>query len=165
MFNAIESCLFLVVGTYDCPGRDRSVGFIKHLELSNGIIIPSLLSLSEAITAPSVELLIDGFTFVVPATWNILICDPETSQLDISDVGSVLGKSFHSFVYGFNLPIVELHKIEAVGYVPSHTSFSPSLNKHHMLCHPIDQTRWINLSPADSYNKYFRNTLLSGDLI
>lgn len=123
------------------------------------------LNVIEAITAPSVELLIDGFTFVVPATWNILICDPETSQLDISDVGSVLGKSFHSFVYGFNLPIVELHKIEAVGYVPSHTSFSPSLNKHHMLCHPIDQTRWINLSPADSYNKYFRNTLLSGDLI
>ena len=123
------------------------------------------LNVIEAITAPSVELLIDGFTFVVPATWNILICDPETSQLDISDVGSVLGKSFHSFVYGFNLPIVELHKIEAVGYVPSHTSFSSSLNKHHMLCHPIDQTRWINLSPADSYNKYFRNTLLSGDLI
>ena len=119
----------------------------------------------EAITGPSVELLIDGFTFVVPASWNVLICDPETSQLDISDVGSVLGKSFHAFVYGFTTPIVELHKIEAVDYVPMHTSFSPSLNKHHMLCHPIDQTRWINLSPADSYNKYFRNTLLSGDLI
>lgn len=123
------------------------------------------LQVIEAITAPSVELLIDGFTFVVPATWNILICDPETSQLDISDVGSVLGKSFQSFVFGFDIPMVELHTIEAVDYLPNHTSFSPSFNKSHMLCHPIDQTRWVNLSPADSYNKYFRSTMLSGDLI
>jgi len=123
------------------------------------------LQVIEAITGSSVELLIDGFSFIVPAAWNILITDPETSQLDISDVGSVLGKSFHSFVFGFNLPMVQLHKIEAIDYVPNHTSYSPSFNKHHMLCHPIDQDRWINLSPADSYNKYFRNTMLSGDLI
>jgi len=123
------------------------------------------LNVVESITSPAVELLIDGFAFTVPTTWNILIVDPETSQLDISDVGSVLGKNFHSFVYGFDTPIVELHTIEAIGYVPNHTSYTPSLLKHHMLCHPIDQTRWINLSPADSYNKYFRNTMLSGDLI
>ena len=137
--------------------------WVLDLELRDFSLAP--LNVIEAITAPSIELLIDGFAFIVPATWNILIVDPETSQLDISDVGSVLGKSFHSFVFGFDLPIVQMHTIEAIDYKPSHVSYSPSLNKHHMLCHPIDQNRWINLSPADSYNKYFRNTMLSGDLI
>lgn len=123
------------------------------------------LNVIESTTSPGVLLLINGFEFTVPTTWNIMIVDPETSQLDISDVGSVLGKNFHSFVFGFDLPIVQMHKIEAIDYVPSHTFYSPSLNKNQMLCHPIDQRMWINLSPADSYNKYFRKTMLSGDLI
>lgn len=123
------------------------------------------LNVVEAITGPAIDLLIDGYLITVPKAWNILIVDPETSQLDISDVGSVLGKNFHAFVFGYDTPMVELHSIEAVDYKPNHTTYSPSLNKNHMLCHPVDQTRWINLSPADSYNKYFRNTLLSGDLI
>lgn len=136
--------------------------YVLDLDQKDFTLIP--LQVIEATTAPAVELLIDGFSFMVPATWNILMCDPETSQLDISEVGAVLGKSFHSFVYGFNMPIVQLHRIEAVNYMPSYTSYSPAMGKNNMLCHPIDQDRWVNLSPTDSYNKYFRNTILSGDL-
>jgi len=137
--------------------------WVMDLDMKDFIITP--LNVIEATTAPSIELLIDGFNFIVPATWNILIVDPETSQLDISEVGAVLGKQFHCFCYGFNNSMVEMHVIEAVDYHASETSFSPSMSKSHMLCHPIDQDRWINLSPADSYNKHFRNTLLSGDFV
>ena len=137
--------------------------WVMDLENKDFMIEP--LNVIEATRCPSIELLVDGFQFIVPSTWNILIVDPETSQLDISDVGSVIGKNFHAFCYGFNSSMTEMHNIEAVDYHPDFVSFSPVMNKNHMLCHPIDKDRWINLSPADSYNKHFRSTLLSGDFV
>src|SRR3990170_8216186 len=42
--DAVEPCLLLVVGTDDGPGRYGPVGFIEHLEFSDGIVIPLFLS-------------------------------------------------------------------------------------------------------------------------
>jgi len=137
--------------------------WVLDLEMRDFTLTP--LNVIESITSPGIELLVDNFSFIVPAAWNIMIVDPETSELDISDVASVLGKKFHAFSYGFKSYMPEHHVIEAIDYHPMHESFSPSLSKNHMLCHPIDETRWINVSPADSYNKHFRNTILTGDII
>jgi hypothetical protein len=46
----------------------------------------------EEIVSPSIQLMVNGFQFVLPANWNILVCDPETMQLDVVEIAEIAGK-------------------------------------------------------------------------
>lgn len=125
--------------------------------------ITPLLVLEELIS-PALELTINGFKFVVPAGWNILVMDVETSQLDIIEISEVVGKEFNALIHGANKRMIESAPILATDYMSNYTHVGPSLNKHQMLCYPIDENSWINISPSDSYNKYLKNKV-AGDII
>ena len=122
-----------------------------------------LLVLEEVIS-PSIELSIDGFNFVLPTNWNILVVDPETSQLDVVEVSDLAGKEFVALVYGPNKQMIDMEVITVTNYHPNYINVGPSLNKHQMMCHPISPTTWINVAPSDSYNKYLKNKV-AGDII
>lgn len=122
------------------------------------------LKILEELWAPSIMVSIDGFSFPLPASWNILVMDPETSQLDVVDVASVAGKEFHAMVYDNDRNMASAAIIRAVDYKPEFHNVNPSLNRHHMLCHPISNSSWICVAPNDSYNKYMKNMVV-GNLL
>ncbi len=122
------------------------------------------LLILEEIICPTLSLTIRGFTFNLPAQWNILVTDEETSQLDVVEVSELAGKEFRAMVYGMDMTLAELGIITVNDYYPSHQNIGPSLNKSQMLCHPISSNTWVSVAPSDSYNKYLKDKLI-GDII
>ena len=118
----------------------------------------------EEIVSPSIQLMINGFQFVLPANWNILVCDDESMQLDVVEIAEVAGKEFRAMLYGPKHVMVDTAVISATDYYPTHHNVGPSLSKHQMLCHPVAPLTWVNVAPSDTYNKYLKN-LVAGDLI
>lgn len=125
--------------------------------------LANLLVLEEII-APTIELNINGFKFPLPASWNILVVDQETNQLDIVLLKKIAGKDFYAFAYGPNKSRHDWVHVSVSNYYPSKHNVGPSLQKHQMLCHPIDAETWINVSPSDGYNKYLKNKV-AGDIL
>ncbi len=122
------------------------------------------LAVLEETVSPSIELMIAGFRFVLPASWNILVCDEETMQLDVCEVAAVAGKEFKAFVYGPDFSMPQTSPISATDYHPNFINVGPQLSKHQMLCHPISPDAWVNVSPSDAYNKYLKGKV-AGDII
>ena len=118
----------------------------------------------EEIQCPSVLVEIRGFRFPLPANWNILIYDKETSQLDVVEISEASGREFTAMVYGPRKASVVAGPITVLDYQYEFTNIAPALNKHQMLCHPIGPDEWVNVAPSDTYNKYLKN-LIVGDLI
>lgn len=122
------------------------------------------LKILEELWAPTIIVRINGFAFPLPASWNILAMDPETSQLDVVEVSSVAGKEFYAMVYDNDRGMASPGLIQAVDYKADFHNVNPSLNRHHMLCHPISNSTWICVAPNDSYNKYMKNMVV-GNLL
>lgn len=122
------------------------------------------LQVLEETVCPTMELLVNGFKFCLPALWNILVVDEESCQLDVVEISELSGKEFNAFVYGPRRATTDCQVIQVTDYFPSRRNVGPMINKHHMLCHPIDKDSWVCVSPSDTYNKYLKNTVI-GDLI
>lgn len=122
------------------------------------------LNVLEEMVCPTVMVRVNGFDFTVPASWNVLVFDQETSHLDTVDLSSVAGREFTAFVYGPNMAAPGAAIVTVVDYFIEHTNVCPSLNKHQMLCHPIGPDSWISISPTDVYAKYLKDASV-GDLI
>lgn len=118
----------------------------------------------EEIVAPTIEVMILGFKFKLPANWNILIVDDETLQLDVQEVSELPGKEYRALIYGPKETMIEHAVISVTDYFPHEQNVSPSLNKHQMLCHPVSPETWVNVAPSDTYNKYLKN-MVAGNLI
>lgn len=136
--------------------------WVLDLNMMDYTLAPLLVL--EEIIAPTIELQILGFKFVLPANWNILVVDDDTFQLDVVEVAEVAGKEFNAFTYGPDRPNFELATISVTNYHPNFHNVGPSLFKHQMLCHPVAPDLWVNVAPSDTYNKYLKNAI-AGDLI
>ena len=136
--------------------------WVLDLNMMDYTLAPLLVL--EEIVAPTIVMSIMGFDFPVPANWNILVVDEETTQLDVVEVAEVAGREFKAFVYGPDRPRYEMEVITVSQYYPNHINVSPSLYKYQMLCHPIAPDRWVNVAPADTYNKYLKEKI-AGDIV
>jgi len=122
-----------------------------------------LLVLEETV-CPTIEVQVLGFRFNLPATWNVLVTDPETMQLDVVEVSEIAGKQFHVFIHGPRKPRMETGTITVTDFFLTRKNVGPSINKHQMLCHPVSPDSWINVAPSDTYNKYLKDRV-AGDLV
>lgn len=120
------------------------------------------LQFIEETTCPSLKIMIEGYAFFVPAHWNILVVDDDTTELDAIPIEQVTGKKFTAVISGPAGAKTRAAEIVVVDYVPDHKNVGPWLKKHHMLCHPINSNSWINIAPSDCY-KYIKDYNL-GDL-
>lgn len=118
----------------------------------------------EEVSCPTLTIDIDGFRIDVPATWNILIYDGSTGDIDIVPVAWIGHKDFTAFAYGPNKTIPRPAPLRLIDYKAYATTVAPALNKHQMICHPIGPDMWISMSPNDGYSKYLKNASM-GDLI
>lgn len=136
--------------------------YVLDLNMMDFTLAPLLVF--EEIACASVQLTINGFSFVLPGHWQILVSDEETSQLDVVEVADLPGANFKAVIYGMDMNVPLLADIVLSDFYTDYNNVGPSLNKHQMLCHPISENVWVNVATSDSYNKYLKNKLI-GDLI
>lgn len=113
---------------------------------------------------PGFKVSIKGTEIILPTNWYVLIFDNDTSQLDVVQIKDVAGQEFTAFVYG---PTASMHSrgtITVLDYYMEYKHVGPLLNKNQMLCHPINEKEWINVSPSDSYSKYLKDKII-GDIL
>ena len=122
------------------------------------------LMMLEETVCPSIQLRVNGFEFILPANWNILVHDRETAQLDVVELSDTAGREFTALIYGPGMSRAEPATIMVTNYFVEYKNVGPSLNKHQMLCHPIGPDQWVSVSPSDAYNKYLKDNIV-GDLI
>lgn len=115
----------------------------------------------EEMVCPTMTILVNGFQFDLPASWNVLVYDPETLQLDVVSVSDLAGKELNALIYGAKSVGPLAGVVRILDYKVESKSISPSLTKNQMLCHPISPTKWINISPSDAYNKYLKDCIVS----
>jgi hypothetical protein len=136
--------------------------WVLDLAMMDFTLAPLLML--EEVVCPSIQIQVNGFEFILPANWNILVYDTETSQIDVVELSETAGREFTAFVFGPKKSTAIPAQIIATNYFVEHKNVGPSLNKHQMLCHPIGPDIWVNVSPGDAYNKYLKNNIV-GDLI
>jgi hypothetical protein len=136
--------------------------WVLDLNLMDFTMSPLLVL--EEIVCPVIVVTIKGFEFPLPANWNILVYDTETSQLDVIELSEAAGREFTALIYGPHKGNFSPATVAVTNYFPEFRIVAPSLNKHQMLCHPIGPDEWVTVSPSDSYNKYLKDRIV-GDLI
>lgn len=138
--------------------------YIWVLDLNIMDFTLSPLVMLEETICPSMQLIVRGFEFVLPANWNILVYDQETSQLDVVELAETAGREFTAFVYGPTRPFPIPAVIQVTNYFLEYRNVGPSLNKHQLLCYPVGPTEWCVVGPSDNYVKHLRDKTV-GDLI
>jgi len=136
--------------------------WVLDLNLMDFTMSPLLVL--EEIVCPVIVVAVRGFEFPLPANWNILVYDTDTSQLDVIEVAEAAGREFTALVYGPNKANFGAGIVSVTNYFAEFRIVAPSLNKHQMLCHPIGPDEWVTVSPSDGYNKYLKGRIV-GDLI
>lgn len=136
--------------------------WVLDLNIMDFTLTPLLVL--EEIVCRTVEIMINGFRFKIPAKWNILILDPCTMQLDVIETRKAAGTDFFAFVYGPNEPMVRPHRIAVTNFYNQHINVGPFLNKNQMACHPISPSKWVCVAPSDPYNKFLKNNI-AGDIV
>ena len=134
------------------------------LDLSMRDFALTPLNVLEETVCPTVVLRVDGFDFPVPASWNILVYDTETTQLDVVELAEAAGREFTALLFGPNMSSQRPGHVTVVDYQMEYKNVNPSLNKHQMLCHPVGPNTWINIAPTDIYTKYLKDICV-GDLL
>lgn len=140
------------------------VDYFWTLDLSILDYTLSPLVMLEETVCPAMQILIQGFEFIVPTHWNLLIYDGDTSQLDVTPVSEAAGREFTALIFGPNKAYPTPQIATITNYILEYKHVGPSLNKHQMLCHPISPTEWCSVGPSDSYNKYLKDKTI-GDLM
>lgn len=136
--------------------------WVLNLQESDFMLAP--ITMLEETVCPSVMLLVNGFEFILPAHWFILVYDYESTVIDVVELSEAAGREFTAVMYGPTRSRAEPATITVTNYFAEHRNVGPLLNKHQMLCHPVGPNEWISVSPSDSYNKYLKDKCV-GDLL
>lgn len=124
----------------------------------------SPLSVLEEVTCPTFVVEVAGVNFDIPASWNMLIYDAETGDVDLIPLCEMTGRSFNALGFGPTRALAKPLPVRIMDYKPYSRNVGPALNKHQMLCHPITDDLWFTLSSTDVYTKYLKNVSL-GDIL
>ena len=134
------------------------------LDLTNRDFTLTPIELLEELPCPSLAVVVDGIVNSIPSSWMIMCVDKETSQLDLVELHETAGRQFYAAVYDNDKHTITPKQITVIDYTEEDTHVYPMINRHHMLCHPVEKNSWVMVSPNDTYNKYLKEAVL-GDLL
>lgn len=153
----------LIIDSLDAPLVTKHhwilSGTMKDFKLST---IPFI----EETRGPAIEIMVEGFRFFVPASWNIMVVDKDLMILDTVPIANcstgshkvLLFSSLDSRVRTADIVVTDLH--------PDYSCFHPMIAKGTMLCHPVGpESRYddienilnVMIGPHDLYSKYIKN--------
>lgn len=134
--------------------------YVLDLEEKDFFMRPFLI-IEEIVAKVVCELEINGFRFMLPASWAVLIGDPDTSQIDATEIYRLSGKHFQLFTFGYNMSYPQLVDVKIINEHHNQRVIVPSLNRKQMLCHPISPDTWININPSvNSCVKLLNNSVI-----
>ena len=93
-----ENKLICVDSVYD-PIIDN---YMWILDLDNYDFTLTDITLLLELTVPTLSLVIDGLTCVLPTNWFVVIYDDEIGMMDVVQVCELMGRNFKLFTYGFS---------------------------------------------------------------
>ena len=147
---------------------------IKHHWIFNAPQCDFMLSpitYLEETSGAAVKLRINNFEFWVPATWNVLVTDKDTYQLDTVGIQSCGPSKHEIFIFSPNEMKLRTMRADVIGYDENSSLVHPMINKGMALVHPIgpslnakekDMQLSIVIGPYDLY-KHLSNKVI-GDI-
>lgn len=146
---------------------------IKHCWMFRGIdtdftLLP-ILYLEET-TGAAVKVRINNSEFWIPATWNILVTDRDTFQLDTVNIQSCAATKHIAFVFAKDELKLRTLDIMVLDYCDSMSLIHPMIGKGTALVHPVGPSQGIGkqvalsvvIGPHDLY-KYLSDKIV-GDI-
>lgn len=133
----------LILPEYNKPFLIESLTsplIIKHNWIFNGSYVDFMLSpitYLEETTGAAIKIRVNGTEFWVPATWQILVTDQETYQLDTVSIQSCVSSSHVAFSFSPDEMRLRTLSVEAIDYVESMSLVHPMINKGTSLVHPV----------------------------
>ena len=152
-----ENKLICVDSVYD-PIIDN---YMWILDLDNYDFTLTDITLLLELTVPTLSLVIDGLTCVLPTNWFVVIYDDEIGMMDVVQVCELMGRNFKLFTYGFSDLMVSGSSCIIQKYTPKQTCTMPNLSKKQMLCHPINDEQWICIGPTEAFAKKLKDMYVS----
>jgi hypothetical protein len=95
------------------------------------------ISYLEESTGPAIRLKINDFSFLVPATWNILVIDDDTYQVDTIPVTSCSNAKYHAFVMCPTDSKMRILEVSVDDFEPKASLVHPQIQRATGICHPI----------------------------
>lgn len=95
------------------------------------------ISYLEESSGPAVKLKINNFGFYVPSTWNILIVDDDTYQVDTIPVTSCSNYKCHAFGMSPTDSKMRLLEVSIEDFEPKMSLIHPMIQRATGLCHPV----------------------------
>lgn len=147
---------------------------VKHNWIFSGPMCDFMLSpitYLEETTGAAVKVRINNFEFWMPASWNILVTDTETYQLDTVGIQSCA--STKHLAFSFSPKEMKLRTLDVVVLEssPEMSLVHPMISKGTMLVHPVgpslnllekDMQLCVSIGPHDLY-KHLSNKVI-GDI-
>ena len=148
---------------------------IKYNWIFNGPAVDFMLSqitYLEETTGAAVKVRINNTEFWVPATWNILVTDRETYQLDTVSIQSCANIKHLAFSFSPDEMKLRTLDVMVVDYVDEMSLVHPMINKGTALVHPVGPAPTLQhgkqlqlsvvIGPHDLY-KHLQNKVI-GDI-
>lgn len=98
------------------------------------------ISYLEESSGPAVKLMINNFSFLVPSSWNILVVDNDTYQIDTIPVTSCANARYHAFGMSPTDSKMRLFEIVIEDFEPKVSLVHPMIQRATAICHPIGTT-------------------------
>jgi len=93
--------------------------------------------LLEETIGPTVVARINGFTFDIPASWNLLVVDEETRLVDTVQITQCSSSNYHAFLMHPDVSRYVLSPIVLVDLVMKKSCVHVMIPKMHMMLHPV----------------------------
>jgi hypothetical protein len=132
---------------------------MKDFKLAN---IPYI----EETCGPTIEVMVDGFRFMLPASWNILVVDDESMILDSVPIANCSTGSHKVLLMSSYDSRVRKTDIVVTDFIQNYSCFHPMVGKGTMLCHPVgpeirrdkvENILNVMVGPHDLYSKYIKD--------
>lgn len=122
------------------------------------------ITILESTTGPSIEFVIEGFTFILPCSWHIMIVDKETTQIDTIPVSHCARSNYTALLFSPHDSKMRECEIKVVDFHENASLVHPILSKGTMMCYPVgpelkaggkneDNILCINAGPYDLVGK------------
>ena len=137
----------------------------KHLDF----FLTPIIYIEEYV-GPVITLQIQEFEFNVPANWFMVVCERETTFVDVLPVSGLLGKEFDAFIFTMTDSKTRSLPIKALDLIPEQKCVYPVLQKGYGLVHPVGKEYKTEavlnciISPFDLFQKMTTNVTI-GDIL
>jgi len=104
-------------------------------ELNDFLLRP--IRLLEETTGPTVSVRINGFTFSVPASWNLLVVDEDTKLVDTVQITQCSSSNYLAFLMHPDVSSYQLSSIVLLDLEMKKSCVHVMIPRMHMMLHPV----------------------------